>query len=147
MGICRLLSVPAVWLGFRDQKAYVLDMLSWVKRSQKPKTGLARTSRTAYATISASTPTIRAPSAMPQMLWIMSENRRQRSRGSLHRVNGPEDEGEPSNGSKESLGLVVLASSGSTPVECKLVDDDKISNAGNGIPAPLLSVIVTEGGK
>jgi hypothetical protein len=30
----------------RDE-TYELDMLSWVKRSQKPKTGLARTSRTA----------------------------------------------------------------------------------------------------
>ena len=44
------------------------DMASWVKRSQNPKTGLARISRTAYATISESTLMLRDPSATPQML-------------------------------------------------------------------------------
>lgn len=33
--------------GDRRKSTYVLAMLSWVKRSQKPKIGLARTSRTA----------------------------------------------------------------------------------------------------
>ena len=50
-----------------DVTAYP-DIESWVKRSQNPKTGLARTSRTAYATISASTLMLRDPSAIPQIL-------------------------------------------------------------------------------
>jgi len=44
-----------------QKSTYVLDMLSWVKRSQRPKTGFARTSRTAYAMISASTLAMREP--------------------------------------------------------------------------------------
>lgn len=37
-----MMSLNSIWI-----QTYVLDMLSWVNKSQKPKTGLARISRTA----------------------------------------------------------------------------------------------------
>jgi hypothetical protein len=62
-------------------------------------------------------------------------------------VDGPEDEGEASNGTVESLGLAVLVGNGGAAVESELVDDNEEGNAGPGVPAPLLAVLVTIGSK
>jgi hypothetical protein len=65
----------------------------------------------------------------------------------IHWVNSPKDQGVASNGSEESLGLAILVGSSSTAVASELVDDGKVSEAGNGIPSPLLALRVTVGGK
>ena len=65
-------------------------------------------------------------------------------REGLHWVDGPEDQSEASNGTIESLGLAVLAGNSGAAVEGKLIDDDEEGNAGPGVPAPLLAVIVAE---
>ncbi len=75
------------------------------------------------------------------------EVRRQRSGAELHWVDRPEDEGETSDGSKESLSLAVLASSSRTAVEGELVDDSEIGEATKSIPAPLLTIFLTESSK
>ena len=95
-----------------------------MKRSQNPKTGLARTSRTAYATISESTLTMRDPSAMPQMLRRVSISQAQRRHVNLHWVDGPKNKGESSDGAEESSGLLVLVLNHTTAVEGELVDND-----------------------
>jgi hypothetical protein len=77
----------------------------------------------------------------------MSVTRSFRVRSSLHGIDGPEDQGETSNGTKESLGLAIFTSSGSTTIEGKLVDDDNVRNAGKCIPAPFLAISVTKSSK
>ena len=65
----------------------------------------------------------------------------------LHWVDGPEDEGETSNGAEESLGLAILSGSGSATIECKLVDNHKVGDATKRIPTPLLTISATKGSK
>ena len=62
-------------------------------------------------------------------------------------VQGPEDEGEATNGSKELGGRVILAHDCTTTRDDKLVDDDKVCNAGHGIPSPLLPVTLAVSSK
>jgi hypothetical protein len=57
---------------------------------------------------------------------------------SLHWVDGPDDQGEATNSSEEAADLATLGSSGSTAVDNELPDDDQVSSASNGVPAPLL---------
>lgn len=57
-----------------------------------------------------------------------------------HWVDGPEDKGETSDGSEESLGLSILAGSSTSAVDDELVDNDEVSNAGPCVPAPLLTI-------
>ena len=106
-----------------DVTAYP-DIESWVKRSQNPKTGLARTSRTAYATISASTLMLRDPSAIPQILGKLVVSQVQRRRANLHWVDGPKNQGKSGNGAEESSGFLVLVLNDTTAVERKLVHND-----------------------
>jgi hypothetical protein len=62
----------------------------------------------------------------------------------VHWVDGPEDKGEGANGTIESLSLVVLASHRTTAVVGKLVNDNKVGNASEGIPAPFLGITAAE---
>jgi hypothetical protein len=130
-----------------QQSTYVLDMLSWVKRSQKPKIGFARTSRTAYAMISALTSAMRAPSATPHTLEWISTSGPVRSIGYIHWVDRPKNESVTSNGAVESLGLAVLASHRRLAIVRKLVDNCEICNACDRIPSPLLAIAITESSK
>ena len=63
----------------------------------------------------------------------------------VHWVDSPEDQGEATNGTEESLGLAVLVGDGRTAVDSQLVDDDEVCNAGNGVPSPLLSALAAIG--
>ena len=89
---------------------------------------------------------MRAPSATPQILHslLVTRSIRKYCRG-LHWVDGPKEEGEATNCTVEGLGLGVLAGDGSLAVEGELPDNDEVCNAGNGIPAPLLSIAGAKG--
>lgn len=66
----------------------------------------------------------------------------------LHRVDGPDDKSETSNGSKELADLAALGHSVGAAVNGEHPDDNEVGNAGNGVPAPLLrSALATEGGE
>ena len=65
----------------------------------------------------------------------------------LHGVNGPKNQGETSDSAVESLGLVILTSNGSATIEGELVDDNKVGNACESIPAPLLAITSPKCGK
>jgi len=62
-------------------------------------------------------------------------------------VDGPKDQSETSNSTIERLGLAVLVGNSLASVESQLVDNGEISNAGNYVIAPFLTIIVTEGSK
>ena len=68
-------------------------------------------------------------------------------KGSLnvHWVDGPEDEGEATNGSEEGGSLVVLGLGGLATVDGELIDDNEVGNAGHGIPAPLGRLVNRKG--
>lgn len=70
-----------------------------------------------------------------------------RSSGSLHWVDGPKKKGVTGDGTIESLGLAILTSRSTTAIETKLVDDDKVGNASESIPTPLLTIGGTESSK
>ena len=131
------------------QGSAYLAMASWVKSSQKPKTGLARTSRMAYATISALTSMLRDPSAIPQMLVHISYFLDKTRVGELgiHGVDGPQNQSETSNSAEEGGGLGILAHDNTTTVEAELVDDGQVGDASNGIPTPFWSFLKSEGGE
>jgi hypothetical protein len=59
-------------------------------------------------------------------------------RSNLHGVDGPDDEGEATNGSEEVADLATLGGGSVAAVEDELPDNDEVGNAGNGVPAPLL---------
>jgi hypothetical protein len=61
-----------------------------------------------------------------------------------HWVDCPQDQSEAGNGTVESLGLAVLASNSGTAVEGKLIDNDQVGEASPAVPAPFLTVRVTE---
>jgi len=63
------------------------------------------------------------------------------------RVDGPENEGETSNGSEEGGSLRVLLGNDSTAVEGELVDDDEIGNAGHGVVSPSSALLVGQTGE
>lgn len=69
----------------------------------------------------------------------------EKSEGHSHWVDSPEDEGEASDGSEESLGLAVLVGSSTSAIDDELVDNDEVSNAGPCVPAPLLAVTSSVG--
>ena len=56
----------------------------------------------------------------------------------LHRVDGPDDEGEATNGAEELGDLATLGLGEVAAVVDELPDDNEVGNAGNGVPAPLL---------
>jgi hypothetical protein len=60
-----------------------------------------------------------------------------------HRIDGPENEGESSNSTIESLGLAVLARNRRPSIESKLINHDQVRNTSPRIPAPLLAILVT----
>ncbi len=60
----------------------------------------------------------------------------------LHRVDGPDDEGEATNGGEEVADLATLAHGHSTAVDDQVPDDDEVGEAGNGVPAPLLGGVL-----
>jgi len=62
-------------------------------------------------------------------------------------VQGPDDQGETSNGSEGLCGLAILGSDSSATWNGQLVDDDQESKAGEGVVTPLLSVIASESSK
>lgn len=95
--------------------------------------------------ISTSRPTNRPPSAKPQTLQNSQHQFFAEEPSCLHRVGGPEDEGEASESSEECLGLAVLGCSSGTAVKSNLVDYHEVGNAGPGVPAPLLAVRGTVG--
>merc|ERR1739838_356565 len=53
-------------------------------------------------------------------------------------VDGPDDEDEATNGSEEVADLATLVHGHAAAVVGELPDNDEVSNAGNGVPAPLL---------
>lgn len=66
----------------------------------------------------------------------------------LHRVDGPDDKSEASNGSKELANLTALSHGVGAAVNGEHPDDNEVGNAGNGVPAPLLgSALTAEGGE
>lgn len=70
------------------------------------------------------------------------------SRFNLHRVDGPDDEGEATNGSEEVANLATLGGGRVAAVDDELPDNNEVGNAGNGVPAPLLGGLLrAEGGK
>ena len=58
-----------------------------------------------------------------------------------HWVDGPNDQGEASDGAIESLGLAVLLGNSPTTADGKLVNDDEIGNAAPGVPAPFPAIL------
>lgn len=56
----------------------------------------------------------------------------------LHWVDGPDDDGEASNGGVEAANLASLGRRGGTSVDDELPENNQVGNAGNGVPAPLL---------
>lgn len=56
----------------------------------------------------------------------------------LHWIGSPKDQGVAGNGHKEGAELGALGGGISTSVESKVPNDDKIGNASNGVPSPLL---------
>jgi hypothetical protein len=62
-------------------------------------------------------------------------------------VQSPENEGEATNGSKKLGGGAALAHGCTTARDDKLVNDDEISNASNGIPSPLLTIVLAKSSK
>lgn len=56
----------------------------------------------------------------------------------LHWVGSPEDQSETSNGSEKASKLVTLGHGLSTTVDGQVPDDNQVSDACNGIVAPLL---------
>lgn len=62
-------------------------------------------------------------------------------------VQGPEDEGEATEGCKELSSGIVLGSDGAATRDGKDVDDDEIGNAAHSIVSPLLSVAGTVSSK
>ena len=71
----------------------------------------------------------------------------QRRHSNLHRVDGPEDQGESGNGAEESSSLLVLVLNNTTTIEGKLVDDDQVGNASHGVPSPFRALLDREGSK
>ena len=66
----------------------------------------------------------------------------------LHWVGSPDDKGEAGNGGEEATELLTLLNGRGTTIDKEMPDNDKIGNAGNGIPSPLLrSTLATECGK
>lgn len=64
-----------------------------------------------------------------------------------HWVEGPQDQGEASNGCIKGLGLAVFVGNGCTAVESELVDDDQVCKAGPNVPSPCLARILAKGSK
>ena len=62
----------------------------------------------------------------------------------IHRVNGPEDEGEASNGSEESAGLGILGHNDVTAVDGELVNNYEVGDAGHCVVSPLWSFLLVE---
>jgi len=63
-------------------------------------------------------------------------------------VDGPDDEGETTDGSEEVADLAALVHGSTTTVDDKDVDEGKEGNAGHGVPAPLLrSTLAAESGE
>ncbi len=65
----------------------------------------------------------------------------------IHRVDSPKDKGETSNGSEESLGLVVLGHDDGTAIDSKLINNDEVGNASHGVITPLGSSLGSKGSK
>ncbi len=59
-------------------------------------------------------------------------------------VQGPENEGEAADGSIQLGGGVALAQDCTATRDDELVDDDEVSNAGNSVPSPLLTIVLAE---
>jgi len=63
-------------------------------------------------------------------------------------VNGPDDKSETTNGGEEISNLSALAKGSTATLESENPDDDKVGDACNGVPSPLLrGTLATEGGK
>lgn len=56
----------------------------------------------------------------------------------LHWVGGPQKKGVSRDGSKELANAAALAESTGTAVDDQVPDDNKVGNASNGVPSPLL---------
>lgn len=56
----------------------------------------------------------------------------------LHWVDGPEDEGKGTDGTEEVANLATTSHGALTTANNELPDNDKVSDAGNGVPPPLL---------
>jgi hypothetical protein len=66
-------------------------------------------------------------------------------RMNLHGVGGPENQSVDTDGHEECAELGALGGSVGATVQRKVPDDEKVGNAGNGVPAPLLGgTLLTE---
>lgn len=63
----------------------------------------------------------------------------------IHRVHSPEDQSETSDGTEEGGSLLVLVLNDTTAIDCKLVHDNQVGNAGHSVPSPLGSTLDSEG--
>ena len=63
----------------------------------------------------------------------------------LHWINGPQDQRETSNRAEEGGGLGILSLDHTTAIKPELIYDHEISDAGNGVPAPLWTFLNGEG--
>lgn len=126
-----------------------LAIESWVKRSQKPKTGLASTSRIAYATISALTSMLRDPSAIPQMLAQISSSSVTLGAvaSHIHWVDCPKDKSETSNSTEEGGSASILSHDNTAAIEAELVNDDQVGDASHSVPSPFRSLFDGKGGE
>merc|ERR1712093_685548 len=104
-----------------------LAFLACANNNQKPKTGLARTSRTACDDLGINAPLAGTISNTPDN-WVQ----------------GPEDESEATNRSKQLSGAVRLGSDSTTTWDNKPVDDDEVGDASNSIVSPLLAIGASE---
>jgi len=65
-----------------------------------------------------------------------------------HRVKSPKYQGKGGNGSEELADVASLGHGVGTTVNSEVPDDDKVGNASNGVPTPLLrGTLATEGGE
>ena len=84
---------------------------------------------------------LRDPSAMPQILHSISSVEANQPDSNSHWVDGPENQSEPSNGTEERSGLLILVLDDTTAVITELVDNDKVSNASHCVPTPFRAAL------
>ena len=63
----------------------------------------------------------------------------------IHWVDRPDYQGKPSNGAEEGSGLLVLILNDAPAVDCELIDDNQVGEAGHSVPSPLGALLYSKG--